>query len=115
MLALVAVFTFVAAAPTAFGVALSDNQTKEALPETTVVFGNTVTNTGTLSDTILLQVSSPSSWPVALSSSSYPTPSLAIVVDLGPGAATNFTTTVTVPANAAGATENIKSDGDLSI
>jgi hypothetical protein len=106
--ALVAVFAIVSAAPAAAGVELSDSQTQEALPDSIVVFSNTVTNTGTLSDTILLQVSSPDSWPVALSSSSYPTPSLAIVVDLAPGAATNFTTTVTVPANAAGATENIK-------
>jgi hypothetical protein len=106
--ALVAVFTIVAAAPAAAGVELSASQTQEALPDTIVVFGNTVTNTGTLADKILLQVSSPDSWPVTLSSSSYPTPSLAIVVDLGAGVATNFTTTVTVPANAAGATENIK-------
>ncbi|MCO5183759.1 MAG: hypothetical protein M9928_03930 [Anaerolineae bacterium] len=108
MTALVAVYTIVAAAPEAYGVELSDNQTKEAMPDTVVVFGNTVTNTGTLSDTILLQVSSPGSWPVALSSSDYPTPSLAIAIDLGPGAAAEFDMTVTVPDNATGATENIK-------
>lgn len=106
--ALVAVFTFVTAAPTAYGVELSDSQTQEVMPDTIAVFGNTVTNTGTLSDTILLQVSSPSSWPVSLSSSDYPTPSLAIAVDLEPGAATDFDMTVNVPANATGATENIK-------
>ena len=63
---LVLVFGVSAAGPAAAGVEIGPSHTASALPGDDIVYHHTLTNTGSTTDTFMLQVSSSQGWPVEL-------------------------------------------------
>lgn len=92
-----------------YGVALSPDDAAEGLPGTTITYTLQITNTGTVSDTFTLDVSS--EWPASAS---------LFLVALDGGASDTFTVAVQIPADAVGGTWDVAtvtavSHGDSSV
>jgi hypothetical protein len=93
------------AAPQAGGVELGPDHTQQAVAGQTVIYNHTLTNTGTMTHTFLLEVLSTQRWPVALLGGVYPTGTLILSLQVGGQTTTSFQVSLTVPPDTAGVTE----------
>lgn len=87
------------------GVAIGPSHTRQANAGESILYNHILTNTGTLTDTFLLQVASTRGWPVALLRAGYPTRTLALPLQVGAQMTVSFQLSVTVPPGLAGITE----------
>jgi hypothetical protein len=91
------------AAPQAPGVEVGPNHAGEAEAGQSVTYQHTLTNTGTTTDTFLVEVFSTQDWPVALSDGDGPSSTLSLQV--AGGMTASFHVSLTVPPDVAGVTE----------
>jgi hypothetical protein len=93
------------AAPQAPGVELGPNHTRQVKPGQTVRYNHTLTNTGTTTDTFLVEVTSAQHWPAELIAGVHPTEALTLSLQVGRQMAASFQVSLTVPPQACGVTE----------
>ena len=91
--------------PSAPGVEIGPNRTREAGAGQVVTYSHTLTNTGTTSDTFGLEVLSSQGWSVALLAPSHPTPTSDLILSAGPELTASFLVSLTVPIGASGVTD----------
>jgi hypothetical protein len=92
-----------AAGPAAAGVEIGPSHTESALPGDDIVYNHTLTNTGTTTDTFVLQLSSSQEWPVQLVGAVQPTGTLEL--EVAAQATEPFQVNLTIPLGTAGLTD----------
>jgi hypothetical protein len=87
------------------GIDIGPNYTQQAEAGQNIVYSHILTNTGTTTDTFLLQVFSAHNWPVELIREVYPTGTLELPLNVGPQMTASFQVSLTVPPGIAGVTD----------
>jgi len=87
--------------PPPIDVDLSPGDSQQARPGSTVVYTHTLTNTGSLSGTFVIEAASSEHWPVELLGITYPTGTWRLPLLLEPGMTTTLQVSLTVPAGVA--------------
>lgn len=87
------------------GVEVAPDQTQRAAAGETVVYDHLLTNTGTITDTYLVEPSSSQGWPVGLLTEDDVAPTKALTVQLGAQISAPLQISLTVPPDAGGITE----------
>ncbi len=87
------------------GIDIGPNYTQQAEAGQNIVYSHILNNTGTTTDTFLLQVFSAHNWPVELIREVYPTGTLELPLNVGPQMTASFQVSLTVPPGIAGVTE----------
>jgi len=87
------------------GVELGPDHTRQAEEGETVLYNHILTNTGTMTDTFLLEVLSTQGWPVKLLSEMYPDGTVLLPLQVGSQVTASFQVSLTVPLDIAGVTE----------
>jgi hypothetical protein len=93
------------AAPQAPGIELGPDHTQQVNPGQTIRYRHTLTNTGTTTDTFLVEASSTQRWPVELTAGIYPTEALSLSLKVGAQVTASFQVSLTVPPQASGVVE----------
>jgi hypothetical protein len=114
--AMLAVFAAIVASQTLlFGVGVGPAHVREVLPGQAVRYDHVLTNTGALTDTFWVEVTSTQGWPVALSELLYPTDTVVLPpgtawlpLMVGPHMTASFQLSLTVPVTAAGVVESTR-------
>ncbi len=89
------------------GIALSTSISQTVAAGSTLTFTHVVTNTGTTTDTIIIETSNTASWPWGLvHSATYPEGTAKLPLPLGSEMTTTFALTLTAPADAISGTVN---------
>ena len=104
------------ATPQAPGVELGPAHTRQADAGQIITYNHTLTNTGTTTDTFLLEVLSTQGWPVELLGGVYPSGTVLLPLQVGSQMTASFQVSLTVPLDIAGVTEitNITATSQLS-
>ncbi len=84
------------------GVELGPDYTREAEAGETILYDHVITNTGTVTDTFVIEFASRQGWPTQLLGGDYPTGTLALPLRLGPQMTMTLQVSLTVPADAGG-------------
>jgi hypothetical protein len=87
------------------GVELGPDHTGQGESGETIIYHHTLTNTGTTTDTYLVEVVSKLDWPVELLGGPYPTGTLMLPLRVGSQMTVSFQVSLTVPVTASGVTE----------
>jgi hypothetical protein len=96
---------YVLATPQSPGVELGPDHTQQGDTGQTIAYNHILTNTGTATDTFLLEVLSTQAWPAELLGGSCPNGTAPLLLQVGAQMTTSFRVSLTVPLNAAGVTE----------
>jgi len=95
-----------------FGVGVGPAHVRDVLPGRVVRYDHVLTNTGALTDTFWVEVTSTQDWPVELSEFLYPTDTVVLPpstvwlpLRVGPQMTASFQVSLTVPVTAAGTVE----------
>jgi hypothetical protein len=87
------------------GVELGPDHTQYGKAGQNIVYHHVLTNTGTETDTFLLEALSTQGWAVRLLSGSYPSGAASLPLQVGAQMTTSFQVSLTIPPDAAGVTE----------
>jgi hypothetical protein len=96
---------FASAAPQAPGVEIGPNHTRQANTGQSITYNHILTNTGTTTDTFLLEFLSAQHWPTELLGGPYPTGTLVLPLQVGSQLTASFQVSLTVPSGVASITE----------
>lgn len=83
-------------------VELGPDYTRTVKAGQTVLYDHVITNTGSVTDTFLVEFSSSRGWPTQLLGRDYPTGTLKLPLQIGPQVTTTLQVSLTVPADAGG-------------
>ena len=96
---------FASAAPQAPDVEIGPNHSQQANTGQTITYNHILTNTGTTTDTFLLEFLSAQHWPTELLGGAYPTGTLVLPLQVGSQLTASFQVSLTVPSGVASITE----------
>jgi hypothetical protein len=97
--------TSISAAPQAPGVELGPDHSRYTTPGQNIRYTHTLTNTGTTTDTFIVEATSTQHWPVELIAGIHPTEALTLSLQVGTQMTASFQVSLTVPPQACGVTE----------
>ena len=97
--------TSTSAAPQAPGVEVGPDRTRHATPGQNIRYTHTLTNTGTTTDTFLVEAASTQHWPVELIAGTHPTEALTLSLQVGTQMTASFQVSLTVPPRVCDVTE----------
>ncbi len=98
-------YAYASTSPQSLGVELGPDHTRRVGAGQTITYHHTLTNTGTTTDTFLLEFLSTQHWPTDLLGGAYPTGTLVLPLQVGPQITASFQVSLIVPLGTAGVTE----------
>ena len=93
------------ATPQVPGVEVGPDHTRRTEPGKTLLYNHTLTNTGTVTDTFLMEASSTQGWPLELIGAGYTDGTALLPLQVSAQMTASFQLSLTVPPDAAGVTE----------
>jgi formylglycine-generating enzyme required for sulfatase activity len=94
--------SFVVASPQTPGVELGPNHAQQTYAGQTITYDHVVTNTGTTTDTLVMEFASTQGWPTVLLGDAYLTGTLVLPLQVGPQMTASLQVSLTVPLDASG-------------
>jgi uncharacterized repeat protein (TIGR01451 family) len=100
------VSTAITQPPVTLGVELGPDHTQHAEAGQTIIYDHMVTNTGSTTDSFVIEFASTQGWPTSLLGGTYSMETLVLPLQVNPQMTASFQVSLTVPPSAVGGTEN---------